>query len=141
MHWSQLQPLAEKEMPMKSQPPVNAADDTIDEEAEQEAFRQAVAEWRKGGAGADSHQRGKVVAIKPFRSIFDEPSSSGMEEPTRFNEEQDAFAITGAGEWVNPFAAPVDPPSTHGGSSLRGGVLDEAAEHAVCTYIISFIPI
>lgn len=79
-------------------PPVNAADDTIDEEAERLAFQQAVEEWRRGSN--TTTQKGKVVTIKQYEKS-DLQSSSAAAASADFNDRQ--------GEWVNPFALPSAP--------------------------------
>jgi hypothetical protein len=120
VHWSQLEPLTAKQTSNVSNSlPVNAADDTIDEEAERLAFQQAVEEWRRGST--NTTQKGKVVAIREFQQS---ELSSTISASAEFSDR--------TGEWVNPFSLPVPvaPSSAMGGGNLKGGVLDEDAEHA-----------
>lgn len=114
----------------------------MDEEAEKLAFQQAVEEWRRGGA---TTQKGKVVTIRQYQQS-DIPQVSASAE---FSDR--------TGEWVNPFALPSAPSprttvsvkislskqSDHNkclcffqGGTLKSGVLDEEAEHAVSIFIL-----
>lgn len=114
----------------------NAADDegypdVLDEAAEQEAFREAVASWRGEGGGRLKIVREWETKDEP---IYDDNGGSTTNSKLSADE----------GMWHNPFAPPVDVGDAQAkgavapvvidpcaGASLAEGALDEAAEHAV----------
>lgn len=99
---------------------VNAADgDEYDEEAERQAFQDAVNAWRKG-SNTSKGLNGTEATTKP--SV----KGGVVVEREYENEKADS------GMWRNPFApSPSPSPAAAPAISLRQGVLDEEQEHQV----------
>lgn len=105
-HWSQVPPLSDNEVSGKGGVLVNAADyqEQLDREAEEAAFAEAVAEWRRQDAAA---------------------ASTGTKKPLTIVREYETVKKSAAtDEWVNPFAPPAAAVA-----KAEEAQLDEAFEH------------
>ena len=138
---------------------VNPADGVLDEEAEREAFRDAVMEWRRGNvSGPVAIVRGGQV-IRPGGETKKASSGANTATATDMSDDLDDFggktggqqdglwhnpfasqdtnfsesprADTGYGSGANSFGPRATPDSRQQAYSLKEGVLDEESEHAV----------
>lgn len=110
---------------------VNPADGVLDEDAEREAFQDAVMEWRRSMAKGplqivrDGQSNGLKMdsELGPFDPMADEKILDFcVQEIERRND----------GMWTNPFQSKSSEKSTDlVGLSLADGILDEESEHAV----------
>ena len=114
-HWSHVKPISENEITGDGTVPVNLADGDYNEARQQQAFQQAVNEWRNGGTttGAGSKTSSSSSTSTASTMLGGGGGGGGL-------------STLGGGGWNNPLGSPE--PKTSTANELAEGTLDVAAE-------------